>query len=54
MKDFNNTFELIYHDENGNETEKLTYQLTEGNPNVNDVKANLNNLLKLSIHTKFN
>jgi hypothetical protein len=46
MKDFNDTFQLVYHDENGNETEKLTYQLTEGNPNVNDIKANLNNLLK--------
>ena len=45
MKDFNDTFQLIYHDENGNETEKLTFQLIEGNPNVNDIKTNLNNLL---------
>ena len=53
MKDFNDTFQLIYYDENGNETEKLTYQLTEGNPNVNDVKANLNNLLKNQVAVNY-
>jgi hypothetical protein len=46
MKDFNDYFQLIYHDNNGLEKEKLDFKLTEGNPDVYDVKNNLNRLLK--------
>jgi hypothetical protein len=46
MTDFNDHFQLIYHDSNGVETEKLDFKLTEGNPDVYDVKNNLNKLLK--------
>ena len=46
MTDFNDSFQLIYHDNNGMETERLNFQLTEGNPDVYDVKNNLNKLLK--------
>ena len=46
MDNFNNEFQLIYHDNNGIETERLNFKLTEGNPDVYDVKNNLNKLLK--------
>jgi hypothetical protein len=46
MTDFNDSFQLIYHDNNGVEKEKLNFKLTEGNPDVYDVKNNLNRLLK--------
>jgi hypothetical protein len=46
MKDFNDEFELIYHDNSGVQTEVIKCKLTEGNPDVYDVKTNLNALLK--------
>ena len=45
MTDFNDKFQLIYHDSSGVQTEVLTFQLKEGNPDVYDVKTNLNTLL---------
>jgi hypothetical protein len=46
MKDFNDEFELIYHNNSGVQTEVINCKLTEGNPDVYDVKTNLNALLK--------
>jgi hypothetical protein len=46
MKDFNDEFELIYHNNSGVQTEVIKCKLTEGNPDVYDVKNNLNALLK--------
>jgi hypothetical protein len=46
MENFNDRFQLIYHDNNGVEKEVLDFQLTEGNPDVYDMKNNLNKLLK--------
>ena len=46
MKDFNDEFELIYHNNSGVQTEVIKCKLTEGNPDVYDVKTNLNALLK--------
>jgi hypothetical protein len=45
MTDFNDKFQLIYHNSSGVQTEVLTFQLKEGNPDVYDVKTNLNTLL---------
>ena len=44
MKDFNDEFELIYHNNIGVQTEVIKCKLTEGNPDVYDVKNNLNAL----------
>jgi hypothetical protein len=46
MENFNDEFELIYHDNSGVQTEVIKCKLTEGNPDVYDVKTNLNALLK--------
>ena len=45
MTDFNDKFQLIYHNSSGVQTEVLTFQLKEGNPDVYEVKTNLNTLL---------
>ena len=45
MTDFNDEFQLIYHNNSGINTEVFNFQLTEGNPDVYDVKNNLNSLL---------
>jgi hypothetical protein len=45
MTDFNDEFQLIYHNNSGIQTEVFNFQLTEGNPDVYDVKNNLNSLL---------
>ena len=45
MKDFNDEFELIYHNNSGVRTEVIKCKLTEGNPDVYEVKTNLNSLL---------
>ena len=45
MIDFNDKFQLIYHNSNGIQTEVLPFQLTEGNPDVFEVKTNVNTLL---------
>ena len=45
MTDFNDYFQLVYHDNNGIETERIDFKLTEGNPDVYEVKKNLSGLL---------
>ena len=45
MTDFNDEFQLIYHNNSGIQTEVLHFKLTEGNPDVYEVKTNLNSLL---------
>jgi hypothetical protein len=45
MDNFNNQFQLVYHNNNGIETERIDFKLTEGNPDVYDVKKNLSGLL---------
>ena len=45
MADFNDQFQLIYHNNSGIQTDVLNFQLTEGNPDVYEVKTNLNSLL---------
>ena len=42
---FNNMFQLIIKNINGQVVEEINYRLNDGNPNVNDVKNNLNSLL---------
>ena len=42
---FNNMFQLIIKNMNGQVVEEINYKLNDGNPNVNDVKNNLNSLL---------
>jgi hypothetical protein len=42
---FNNEFQIIIKNMNDEITETYHYKLNDGNPNVNDVKSNLNNLL---------
>jgi len=49
MHDFNDEFELIYHNNSGVQTEVINCKLTEGNPDVYDVKTNLNALLKTHV-----
>ena len=38
-------FQIIIYDVNDNITSIFDYRLQDGNPNVNDVRTNLNNLL---------
>ncbi len=45
MTDFNDQFQLIYHNNSGMQTDVLNFQLTEANPDVYEVKTNLNSLL---------
>ena len=42
---FNNMFQIIIYDVNDYITSIFDYRLQDGNPNVNDVRTNLNNLL---------
>ena len=42
---FNNEFQLIIRNINDEIVETYNYKLNDGNPNVNDVKSNLNGLL---------
>jgi hypothetical protein len=53
MTNFNDHFQLIYHDNNGVETERLNFKLTEGNPDVYDVKNDLNKLLKTHVNVNY-
>jgi hypothetical protein len=46
MENFNDEFEIIYHNNSGVQTEVINCKLTEGNPDVYDVKTNLNALMK--------
>ena len=42
---FNNEFHLIIKNIDNETIQTYMYRLNDGNPNVNDVKSNLNNLL---------
>ena len=42
---FNNIFQIIIYDINDYITSIFEYRLQDGNPNVNDIRTNLNNLL---------
>lgn len=53
MKDFNDEFELIYHNNAGIQTEKLIFKLSEGNPDVNDVKNELNKIMKNHVSVNY-
>ena len=44
MQNFNDEFQLIYYNNSGDQTEVIKCKLTEGNPDVYDLKTNLNNL----------
>ena len=46
MNNFNDEFKLIYHNNSGVQTEVIKCKLTEGNPDVYDVKTNFNALMK--------
>jgi hypothetical protein len=54
MQNFNDEFELIYYNNNGVVTEVIKFQLTEGNPDVYDVKTNLNTLLSGHLTVSYN
>jgi hypothetical protein len=45
IDNFNNEFQLIIKNINDEIVETYNYKLNDGNPNVNDVKSNLNGLL---------
>jgi hypothetical protein len=45
INDFNNIFEIVIYDMNGNLYQKNEYRLITGNPNVNVILLNLNQLL---------
>ena len=45
MTDFNDQFQLIYYNNSGIQSAVFNFQLTEGNPDVYDVKNDLNTLL---------
>jgi len=45
IDEFNNQFDLLIFNNSGNITLSNSYKLNTGNPNVNDVKTNLNNML---------
>lgn len=53
IDNFNNQFEIIIKNNEGNIVFKNGYKLSTGNPNVNDVKSNLNSILNLLITTTY-
>ena len=53
IDNFNNQFEIIIKDIDGDIVSKNSYKLYEGNPNVNDVKNNLNTILSPFITTTY-
>ena len=42
---FNNMFQIVLYNINDEITSIFDYKMQDGNPNVNDVRTNLNNLL---------
>jgi hypothetical protein len=44
INEFNNEFQIVIKNSNNEIVESYFYSLNDGNPNVNDVKANLNSL----------
>ena len=49
LNNFNNEFQLIIRDNNGNVTSTTDYKLLDGNPDLIDVKNNLNLLLSTKV-----
>jgi hypothetical protein len=45
IEGFNNIFQIVMCNTNDEITSIFNYTLQDGNPNVNDVRTNLNNLL---------
>ena len=49
MNNFNNQFQLVIRDNNGNVSSITDYKLLDGNPDLIDVKNNLNLLLSTKV-----
>lgn len=50
---FNDQFQLIYYDDQNNINETINLKLTEGNPDVYDIKNQLNKLLKNHVNVNY-
>jgi len=50
---FNDEFQLIYFDNENNMSETMNLRLTEGNPDVYDIKNQLNKLLKNHVNVNY-
>ena len=50
---FNDQFQLIYYDNEDNVNETINLRLTEGNPNVYDIKNQLNKILKTHVNVNY-
>ena len=51
--DFNDQFQIIYYDKEQNMSETINLRLTEGNPDVYDIKNQLNKLLKNHVNVNY-
>ena len=51
--DFNDQFQLIYYDNEDNINETINLRLTEGNPDVYDIKNQLNKILKTHVNVNY-
>ena len=51
--DFNDQFQIIYYDNAQNMSETINLRLTEGNPDVYDIKNQLNKLLKNHVNVNY-
>lgn len=50
---FNDQFQLIYYDNEDNVNETIDLRLTEGNPDVYDIKNQLNKILKTHVNVNY-
>jgi hypothetical protein len=50
---FNDQFQLIYYDNEDNVNETINLRLTEGNPDVYDIKNQLNKILKNHVNVNY-
>ena len=50
---FNDQFQLIYYDNEDNVNETINLRLTEGNPDVYDIKNQLNKILKTHVNVNY-
>jgi hypothetical protein len=50
---FNDQFQLIYYDNEDNINETINLRLTEGNPDVYDIKNQLNKILKTHVNVNY-
>lgn len=50
---FNDQFQLIYYDNQDNINETINLRLTEGNPDVYDIKNQLNKILKTHVNVNY-